>query len=916
MLPASLTSIGELAFQGCVNLTSVTMPTSLTEIGTNAFNGCEGLTSAEFLGNAPTMGEYVFFEVASGFTVTYHLGATGFTSPTWYGYPSDNIDADPEIEVEYPAGTTLTAGASTTNFGTVPAYASSSLTFTVRNAGTEMLGLALTLTGANASEFTLGAPGSASLNAGNSTTFTVSCTPNASGTRTAVLHIHSNDADENPFDINLTVESKSLFITDNGTSITITGPGFFGISGSLDVPPNLNGKPVTAISNSSFSGIADLTSVNIPASVTSIGAYAFAGCSGLNTITVDGANPNYSSPGGVLFNRLQTTLIQCPGNMAGSYTIPQGVANIGSRTFYGCLGLTSVTIPASVTSIADRAFRGCSGLTSMTIPQNVTSIGAYAFYRCNGLVEFIVGGANLNFSSTNGVLFDKLNTTLIQYPGNKAGSYVIPAGVTSLTASAFNECTKLTSVSIPASVTSIGSEIFTYCSALDAITVDASNPNYSSADGMLFNDAKTTLIQCPGNKSGSCTIPASVTSIGRFAFVACARLTSVSLPPNLSSIAYAAFADCSNLTSVTFPASITSLEAYAFWGCGALTGAEFLSNAPTMGDYVFGSTASSFTVRFHNGTTGFTSPTWLGYPSVNLDGQTYATWQTAKFTPTDIATGQTTMDADFDHDGISNLLERAFGGNPKVSDVTSLAPTCSIAGNNLQISFKCDAACAQLIYTVQVSTTLAPNSWTDIAKSLGGASTTPIDSRSTVADSGSGLRTVTVTDSTPLPATARRFLRVMVTDLTGNPGTTTYATWQSSLFTPSDMASGRTTMAADFDHDGISNLLEYAFGGNPKLADVAEIAPTLNPAGTQLQISFKCDATRADLIYTVQASSALAPDSWTDIATSVGGATTVPIGTLSTVSDTGTGLRTVTVTDSAALPGGGRRFLRVKVTAP
>jgi hypothetical protein len=122
-------------------------------------------------------------------------------------------------------------------------------------------------------------------------------------------------------------------------------------------------------------------------------------------------------------------------------------------------------------------------------------------------------------------------------------------------------------------------------------------------------------------------------------------------------------------------------------------------------------------------------------------------------------------------------------------------------------------------------------------------------------------------------------------------------------------------MAADFDQDGLPNLLEYALGKNPKVSDTAGIVP--NVSGGKMLISFPCDATCTDITYTVQASSNLS--TWTDIAKSVGGATTVPIVVLSAplstiLPDSGLGLRTVTVTEAATFTG--KRFLRVKVTTP
>ncbi|MEI8310583.1 MAG: CAP domain-containing protein [Verrucomicrobiota bacterium] len=139
-----------------------------------------------------------------------------------------------------------------------------------------------------------------------------------------------------------------------------------------------------------------------------------------------------------------------------------------------------------------------------------------------------------------------------------------------------------------------------------------------------------------------------------------------------------------------------------------------------------------------------------------------------------------------------------------------------------------------------------------------------------------------------------------------------FATWQGNQFTAGDIAAGLTEMAADFDNDGLPNLLEYAFGKIPKVPDVAAISP--NVSGNKMQVAFPCDASCTDITYTVQSSSTLAQGDWTDIAKSVGGTATAPINSLSTVSDPGTGLRTVTVTETAAFIG--KRFLRVKITSP
>lgn len=139
-----------------------------------------------------------------------------------------------------------------------------------------------------------------------------------------------------------------------------------------------------------------------------------------------------------------------------------------------------------------------------------------------------------------------------------------------------------------------------------------------------------------------------------------------------------------------------------------------------------------------------------------------------------------------------------------------------------------------------------------------------------------------------------------------------YATWKTAAgFSESDLASPAISgEAADPDGDGLTNLMEYALGGSPKIADSATVAPVVDSNGSQIQIAFRCDDTRQDLTYTVQSSSDLAPNSWTDIARSTGGGPVAPISGLSTVTDTGSGARMVIV--GATLPAGGKLFLRVK----
>jgi len=198
------------------------------------------------------------------------------------------------------------------------------------------------------------------------------------------------------------------YLLENGVAIITgyTGPG-----GDITIPSEIDGHPVRIIdrnvlsvsrssmssSNMSESGRVDLditihrgpttpvTSVNIPIGITEIMAGAFRGSSGLNSINVAPGNENFSSRGGVLFDKTGGTLIAFPASKKGEYIIPDGVIAIGDYAFYRSNQLTSVTIPSSVKSIGTRAFFSCERLISVIFSDGVIDIGDFAFARSDNL---------------------------------------------------------------------------------------------------------------------------------------------------------------------------------------------------------------------------------------------------------------------------------------------------------------------------------------------------------------------------------------------------------------------------------------------------------------------------------------------------------------------------------------------------
>ncbi|ORX44407.1 hypothetical protein BCR32DRAFT_92610 [Anaeromyces robustus] len=210
-----------------------------------------------------------------------------------------------------------------------------------------------------------------------------------------------------------------------------------------------------------------------------------------------------------------------------SVVIEERVTFIAAMAFYYCTSLTSITIPNSVVSIKRYAFNRCTILTSITIPKSVTSIEEGAFWGCFQLTSFTLEDGNPNYSSENGVLFDKKITKLIQYPPKKSGteyeipnsvetienyafsysinliSITIPISVNSIGDFAFGLSTNLISITIPNSVTSIGMGAFYSCTALEEVIYNGKKePEGINNEDSIFSETKVNKVIVPPDYEG------------------------------------------------------------------------------------------------------------------------------------------------------------------------------------------------------------------------------------------------------------------------------------------------------------------------------------------------------------------------------------------------------------------------------
>ena len=318
---------------------------------------------------------------------------------------------------------------------------------------------------------------------------------------------------------------------------------FAGCTGltSITIPESM-----TTIGSGAFEGCSGLTSVTIPESMTTIGSSAFSNCKSLTNITIPESvisigNDAFSGCSSLpVENNIRYAgpyLVEAADKTLSTYTIREGTRFIGSSAFYNCSSLTSITIPEGVTSIGNYAFSNCSSLTSITIPECVTSIGNYAFSNCTSLTNI-----------------------------------TIPVGVTSIGEYAFSGCSSLVEITIPESVISIGNFAFSGCSSLPV------ENNIRYAGPYLVEAADKTL--------STYTIREGTRFIGSSAFNRCSSLTSITIPEGVTSIQNSAFYYCSSLTSITIPEGVTSIGRSAFRYC-RLTSITIPESVNSIGNAAF-----------------------------------------------------------------------------------------------------------------------------------------------------------------------------------------------------------------------------------------------------------------------------------------------------------------------------------------
>ena len=660
-IPNSVKSIGEWAFAECEGLTSVTIPNGVTSIGYGAFYHCSELSSIEIPASVTSIGDNAF-DYCYDLTVV-ELNSNTIVSKDYDSNSGLNSIFGSQVK-KYILGEDITSigsyafshcwqlpsftiPASVTSIGNNAFYGCLSLTKVELNSNAIVskdydsnLGLS-SIFGRQVKGYVL---------CENITRIGNYAFSGCSNLPSITIPASVTSIGDNAFDYCTQLAQVIVPNIGNWCKIEFSSSSSNPLSYAhhlyqdedTEVTELVIPDDITSIGDYAFYGCSALTSVTIGNNVESIGASAFLNCSSLTKVELNSnavISKNYNS---------QSGMKSFFGSQVTEYILGEDITSIGSYAFYSCSKLSSITIPASVTSIGNNAFKNCTQLaqvivpnignwckiefsssssnplsyahhlyqdedtevTEIVIPDDITSIGDYTFYGCSALTSVTIGNS-----------------------------------VESIGTSAFQNCSSLTSIEIPSCVTSIGNGAFSGCNNMTEVNLNSNaivSKDYDSNSGLkgIFGVQVTEYVLCEnitriGNNafSGcsnlpSITIPAAVTSIGDNAFSGCISPFAIHISDleswcniqlgSFISNSYSLYMNGEEIKDLVVPSTITSIGNMFFSNCTGLTSIEIPNSVTSIGYQAFSGCRGLTSVSIGNGVTSIGNDAFYGCSNLSM----------------------------------------------------------------------------------------------------------------------------------------------------------------------------------------------------------------------------------------------------------------------------------------------------------
>jgi len=607
-IPSSATLIGYGAFAGCAKLESIAIPAGVAEIQSSAFFRCAKLSSVALPESALTLGDSLFEECLSLESVQLPSQLTSLPNAMFHTCPQLGMVALPATlthigdwsfyDCAKLSGLTLPAGLKSIGLGAF-----------MNCSGLQAMELPESITSIGGHAFrdcwgltSIRLP--SGLTSLGEYTFNncfslreVALPAGLAAIGTAAFG-YCYDLESITLPASLKTLGNEAFFDCQGLEAIVVPEGVESVGafafayclnlGSVSLPDSL-----ASLGEGCFYYGANLEEIAIPAGVGEIGPGAFNSCQKLRAIEVAPANSAFSSVDGVLYNKAGTVLVRHPAGKEGEFAIPPAVTRLAPDAFREAQSLRAVTLPPGMAEIGREAFYGCYSLLGISIPASVTLIGPGALNYCAQLGAINVDPLNPAYRAQDGVLFDKADNSLLQYPGGKLGAYAIPAGTSLLHPRSFAGSYSLTRASLPDSLVTVGESAFQSCENLRSVSFGAGVAEFGQQafawSGLreitippgVTNLAPGLLRNCPD--LARVTLHGGVARIGSYAFAWTASLRELSLPQGVERVDDLAF-EGAGLANIMLPPTLTHLGARVFMSCAHLDGLFFRGAPPEFGD--------------------------------------------------------------------------------------------------------------------------------------------------------------------------------------------------------------------------------------------------------------------------------------------------------------------------------------------